>query len=135
EAIRELRRGAGYNSTAVHSLLGVLYHKVGLHRQAIAELKRAIEIDPANSLHQDRLAEGYVWAGRYDDARAAYERAFALESEAKGSLVFSAIPFLYARQFDEAHRRLESARVPAAQDRVASAYLALLAALEGRFQE
>jgi len=135
EAIRELRRGAGYNSTAAHSLLGVLYHKVGLHRQAIAELKRAIEIDPANSLHQDRLAVAYVWAGRYNDARAAYERAFAMESEAKGSLVYSAIPFLYAREFNEARRRLESARGPGMQNRTASAYLALLAALEGRFQE
>ena len=42
------------------------------------------------------------------DARAAYERAFAMESEAKGSLVYSAIPFLYTREFNEARRRLES---------------------------
>ena len=47
-----------------------------------------------------------------NEARAAYERAFAIESEAKGSLVNSAIPFLYARQFDEARRRLESAGGP-----------------------
>ena len=135
EAIRELRRPAGHNSSEVHSQLGVLYHHAGLHRQAISEQKRSLEIDPSNSLYLDRLAEGYVWAGRYDDARAAYERAFAFESEAKGSLVFSAIPFLYARRFEEARRRLESARTPAAQDRVSSAYLALLAAMEGRFQE
>lgn len=135
EAIRELRRPAGYNSSAVRSLLGVLYHNVGLDRQAVSELKRAIEIDPANSLHLDRLAVAYVWAGRYDDARAAYEQAFAIESEAKGSLVYSAIPFLYARQFDEARRRLESARGPGTPNRAASAYLALLAALKGRFQE
>jgi tetratricopeptide (TPR) repeat protein len=134
EAIRELRRPAGNNSSEVRALLGVLYHHAGLHRQAIAELKRALEIDPANSLYLDRLAEGYVWAGRYEDARAAYERAFAFESETKGSLVFSAIPFLYVRQFDEARRRLESAQA-LGQDRAASAYLALLAALEGRFQE
>jgi len=135
EAIRELRHPAGDNSSAVHSQLGVLYDHAGLERQAITELKRATEIDPANSLYLDRLAEGYVWAGRYDDASLAYKRAFAIESEAKGSLAFSAIPFLYARQFDEARRRLESARAPVTQNRVASAYLALLAALEGRFQE
>ena len=135
EAIRELRRSSGYNSSEVRSLLGVLYHHAGLHRQATVELKRALEIDPANSLHLDRLAEGYVWAGRFEEARAAYERAFAFESEAKGSLAFSAIPFLYARQFEEARRRLKRARAPAAEDRVSSAYLALLAAMEGRFQE
>jgi tetratricopeptide (TPR) repeat protein len=133
EAIRELRRGAGYNSVAVRSLLGVIYSHVGLDRQAIAELKRAIEIDPANSLHLDRLAKVYVWAGRYDDARAAYGRAFALESEAQQTLTHSAIPYLYARQFEEARRRLESVRDP--RDVVAPAYLALLAALQGRLQD
>ena len=66
---------------------------------------------------------------------AAYERAFAIESEAKGSLVYSAIPFLYARQFDEARRSLESARGPGTQSRAAPASLALLTALEGKFQE
>jgi DNA-binding winged helix-turn-helix (wHTH) protein/TolB-like protein/Tfp pilus assembly protein PilF len=135
EAIRELRRATGYNSAEVRSLLGVIYSHVGLDRQAITELKRAIEIDPANSLYLDRLAQGYVLAGRYDDARAAYQRAFALESEGQGTLTNSAVPFLYAHQFDEARRRLENARRLEAQDRVTSAYLALLAALEGRYQE
>jgi len=94
-------------------LLGVIYAHVGL----------------------DRLAQVYVLAGRYDDARAAYQRAFAIESEDRGSLANSAVPFLYARQFEEARRRLERARGSGANTLVPSAYLALLAALQGRFQE
>jgi hypothetical protein len=39
--IRALRRGAGYNSFVVRSLLGVIYAHVGLDRRAIGELKRA----------------------------------------------------------------------------------------------
>jgi Tfp pilus assembly protein PilF len=35
EAMRELRSRSGYNSSAVRSLFGVLYHHVGLDRQAI----------------------------------------------------------------------------------------------------
>jgi Flp pilus assembly protein TadD len=135
EAIRELRRGAGYNSVEVRSLLGVLYAHVGLDRQAISEEKRAIEIDPANSLYLDRLGQVYVWTGRYDDARAAYGRAFALESEAQGTLQQSAIPYLYTRQLKEARHRLERARDLAPRAVFPSAYLALLAALEGRFQD
>jgi DNA-binding winged helix-turn-helix (wHTH) protein/TolB-like protein/Flp pilus assembly protein TadD len=135
EAIRELRRAAGYNSSDVHSRLGAIYFHAGLDRLAVAELKRAIEIDPANVLHLDRLAQAYVWGGRFDDARAAYERAFALESEAQGSIAISAVPFLYARQFEEARRRLETGRARDAGNVVAPAYLALLAALQGRFPE
>ena len=135
EAIRELRRGAGHNDAALRSLLGVLYSHVGLERQAIAELRRAIEIDPANSLYLDRLAQAWVWLGRYSEARAAYERAFAMESEEKGYLVVSAIPFLYSRDFQEARLRLERARARNPPQVMTAANLALLAAIEGRFSQ
>ena len=135
EAIRELRRAAGYNSSGVHSLLGVLYSVSGLDRQSITELKRAIEIDPSNALYMDRLAQAYVFLGRYDEARAAYERVFAIESEHDGTLHTSAIPFLYAHRFDEARRRLERFHERNPRNLTANAYLALLAALEGRFRE
>src|SRR5258708_5596712 len=102
DAMRELRRATGYTSSAAHSLLGLIYSHAGLDRQAIGELKRAIEIDPTNSLHLDRLGEAYVWAGRYDDARAAYARALAIEPDMQASIAFSAIPFLYAAHFNEA---------------------------------
>src|SRR5262249_13400429 len=75
DAIRELGRGAGYNDAALRSRLSVLYSHVGRERQAIAESRRAIEIDPANSLYLDRLAQASVWLGRYPEARAAFERA------------------------------------------------------------
>ena len=135
EAIRALRRAAGNNSSDIHSRLGAIYFHAGLDRQAVAELKRAIEIDPANVLHLDRLAQAYVWAGRFGDARAAYEKAFAIESEAQGSIAISAVPFLYARQFEEARRRLEVGRSRDAGNPLAPAYLTLLTALQGRFQE
>ena len=132
EAIRELRRGAGYNDAALRSLLGVLYSHLGLERQAVAEVRRAVEIDPANALYLDRLAQAWVWLGRYSEARAAYERAFALESEENGDLASSAIPFLYSREFDEARRRLEKARARNPRQVMTAANLALLAALEGK---
>ena len=135
EALRELRRSTDYNSDAVHSFLGAVYSHTGLDRQAVAALKRAIEIDPGNSLHLDRLAAAYVWAGQFSEARAAYERAFSVQSESEGSLPISALPFLYERKFDEARRRLENARVRDPKNVIAPAYLALLAALEGKFQE
>src|SRR4029077_8036748 len=115
--------------------LGAIYFHAGLDRQAIAELKRAIEIDPTNLLHLDRLAQAYVWGGRYQEARATYERAFAVESEAQGSIAISAVPFLYARQFVEARHRLELGRARDPRNVVAPACLALLAALEGEFQK
>jgi DNA-binding winged helix-turn-helix (wHTH) protein/TolB-like protein/Tfp pilus assembly protein PilF len=135
DSIRELRRAAGYNSSDVHSRLGAILFHAGLDTQAIAELKRAIEIDPTNALHLDRLAQAYVWAGRFEEARKAYERAFAMEPEGQGSIAISAVPFLYERQFDEARRRLEKGLAYDPKNVVAPAYMALLAAVQGHFQE
>ena len=135
EAIRELRGAGQYSFSAANSLLGNIYSHCGLNEQAIRELKRAGEIDPTSSQHQDRLAEAYVWAGRYDDARAAYDQVLAIEPDSRSSLVFSAIPFLQAHKFEEARRRLERARAVDQRNIVAPSYKALLTALQGDFQK
>jgi hypothetical protein len=49
--------------------------------------------------------------------------------------VFSAVPFFYTRQFDEASRRLRRAVGSDQRNLVAPAYAALLEALEGNFQK
>src|SRR5258708_11147381 len=81
DATRELRRATGYNSSAVHSLLGLIYSHAGLDRQALGELQRAIEIDPTNSLHVDRLADAYLWARRYADSRPAYDQTLSIKPD------------------------------------------------------
>jgi DNA-binding winged helix-turn-helix (wHTH) protein/TolB-like protein/Flp pilus assembly protein TadD len=134
EAIRELRRGSGYNDATVRSLLGVIYSHAGLEA-AIGEVKRAIEIDPANALHLDRLGQVYVCLGRYGEARAAFERAFEMESEERGDIAMSAIPFLYAGEYQEARHRLEKARGRSGRNVMIPANLALIGALEGKLQQ
>ena len=135
EGIRISRRALIYNSAEAHSRLGANYFHAGLNDQSIHELKRAVEIDPANGLHLDRLGQAYVWAGRFDEARAAFDRAFAIESDAGGNFAISAVPFLYAGDFGEARKRLEAGKARDPKNALAPAYLAVLAALQGKFQE
>jgi len=135
EGIRISRRSLVYNSSEAHSRLGAHYFHAGLNDQSIHELKRAVEIDPANGLHLDRLGQAYVWAGRFEEARAAFDKAFALESDAGGNFAISAVPFLYAGNFEEARRRLEAGKARDPKNALAPAYLSVLAALQGRFQE
>ena len=94
-----------------------------------------MEIEPANALYADRLAAVYASLGRYQEACDAYDRAFAMESEEKGNLAMSAIPWIHARDFQQARRRLEKARARNPRQIVALANLALLDALEGRFRQ
>jgi DNA-binding winged helix-turn-helix (wHTH) protein/TolB-like protein/Flp pilus assembly protein TadD len=135
EAIRELRRGVASNDADLLSLLGILYAHVGLDRQAIASIQRAIEIDPSNALLVDRLAQAYVQGGHYNEAKSAFERAFQVESEDRGNLHMSAFLFAYTGQLQEARRQFEKARFHNPRNPAAPAGLALIAALEGRFSE
>ena len=135
QAIRELRRGTASNDADLLSLLGILYAHVGLDRQAIASIQRAIEIDPSNALLVDRLAQAYVQGGHYDEAKSAFERAFHVESEDRGNLHMSAFLFAYTGQLQEARRQFEKARFHNPRNAAAPAGLALIAALEGRFSE
>jgi hypothetical protein len=100
-----------------------------------AEEKRAIEMDPANSLYLGRLAQVYLWTGRCDGARAAYERAFALESEAQGTLLPQRDSVSLCAPLRGSPPPVGESARPDPRKVFAPAYLALLAALQGRFQD
>ena len=53
----------------------------GLWREAIYRWERAVQIDPSYGAAYNDLAVGYEHEGQLDKARAAYEKAIALEPE------------------------------------------------------
>jgi predicted O-linked N-acetylglucosamine transferase (SPINDLY family) len=74
-----------------HGLLGKLYKEMGNSRQAIEHLKRALAgNDRLVDVHCDLGGELYLW-GRYDEGRAHFERAMALDPTNHG--VLSALLF------------------------------------------
>ena len=46
----------------------------GRHEEAIAEMKRAVELDPLSTRIQCFAGRTYIWARRYDDALAQFQR-------------------------------------------------------------
>jgi tetratricopeptide (TPR) repeat protein len=133
EAIRELRLAERLDPSIGHSLLGNMYSHVGLDEEAARELQRAIEIDPTDVTHYDRLAESKVWSGQYDEAIAAYEKVLSMKPANHTSYSFGALPFLYERRYDEAQRRLQQAPSVDRGGILTPALQALLLALQGDF--
>lgn len=59
----------------VHLSLGSVYSMTGKNAQAIAELKRALELAPNSDEAYQRLGDAYRASGQIDDAIAAYQKA------------------------------------------------------------
>jgi Flp pilus assembly protein TadD len=62
-----------------HVEFGVLVAQKGLWREAILQWERAVEIDPTYAAAHNDLAIAYEHEGELDKARAAYEKAIAIE--------------------------------------------------------
>lgn len=58
---------------------GIVVAQKGLWREAIYRWERAVDIDPTYAAAYNNLAIGYEQAGMLEQARAAYEKAIALE--------------------------------------------------------
>jgi len=63
-----------------HQWYGFFLSKMGRHDEAIAELRRALELDPLSLIIRTELARVYYHARRYDDALAMVEGVRALDS-------------------------------------------------------
>jgi TolB-like protein/DNA-binding winged helix-turn-helix (wHTH) protein/Tfp pilus assembly protein PilF len=88
----------------------------GRHDEAIAEMKKAIELDPFSSRVQSFLGRTYIWARRYDDALAHLQKitqtfpSFAIDHQRLAHL------YTYRGEFDKATTEETRARILAGED-------------------
>jgi len=65
----------------VHNVLGNVYRALGRHDEAIAEYRRAVELDPTDAYPHNGLGNVYSDLGRHDEAIAEYRRAIELDPD------------------------------------------------------
>jgi TolB-like protein/DNA-binding winged helix-turn-helix (wHTH) protein len=89
---------------------------LGRHDDAIAEMKKAIELDPFSPRIQSFLGRTYIWARRYDDALVHFQRtsqmfpSFAIDHERLAHL------FAYRGEFDKAITEETRTRILVGED-------------------
>ena len=71
--------GDWWLEAGIHNGLGNVYCDLGRHDEAIAEFKRAIELDPSFAHPHNGLGSVYRDLGRHDEAIAEYRRAIELD--------------------------------------------------------
>ncbi len=67
---------------ALHAATGVSYRALGRWEQAIAELERALEVDPRNIVYAPELAITYGRMRRYRESQRVWSRFYALTPDA-----------------------------------------------------
>ncbi|UCC81880.1 MAG: tetratricopeptide repeat protein [Gemmatimonadota bacterium] len=79
---------------------------LGRHEEALAEARRALQMDPLSVVINLNLAQNLRWAGDYEAAITQYERTLELSPEFPPSWLWLAESLLWARRFDDARHAL-----------------------------
>jgi tetratricopeptide (TPR) repeat protein len=118
-AAREYRRGLELNpnDAYAHMFYSNSYlSPLGRHEDAIEEMKKAIAVDPFSPPMQSFMGRTYLWARRYDDALAQFNKSaemfpgFAIDHERLAHLA------TYTGKFDEAIGEETKARLLASEE-------------------
>ncbi len=120
--------------STVHSRYGWLLSQFGRVDEAIAEAKRAVDLDPLSPGMYSNLGAIYFYAQQYDHAFAAIEASLALDAPPV-TLVNLAIAYATLGRFDEALGACNRALRDAPDNQFAIGILAYVHALAGHRDE
>jgi len=112
EAGRELQRAIELNpgyATAHHWYARYLWWSPGRLDEALAEIKRAQELDPLSLIINSSLGEALGWAGRYDEAIEQFRKTLELNPNFAPAHQFLSLPLAQKSMYEEAIVELEKA--------------------------
>jgi len=81
---------------------GAYLTPMGRHQEAIAEMQRALEVDPLSAPLNSMLGQTFVWAGDYEQALQQFQRTIALDPR------FPMVHFFLAKLLEELGRYEEA---------------------------
>ena len=103
-AEREFRRAIELNPNyaTTHHWYGECLNALGRHEEAIAEMKRAQELDPLSLIVNSNIGLIYVRARRYDQAIEELQKALAMDQSFAPTFYFLMWAYQYKGMFEEA---------------------------------
>ena len=136
-AEREFQRAIQLNPSYANAYHWHAYDLMAMNRMddAIAELRRARDLDPLSAIMNADLSEALSFAGRYDEALRQGEAAVALDPSFPLAHQVLARAYLGKRMFAEAIREAERAIELAPDSPWMQSYLAQILAYDGRKRE
>ena len=113
-AQREFLKAIELNPNYINAHLyyaGAYLTPMGRHDEAIAEMKKALQLDPLSLPLNNIMGNTYLWAGDYEKAAEQFQRTIALDPSFPLAHFFFASLLDEMGQFDEAIRETQRAEV------------------------
>ncbi len=95
------------NSAQAHQWYSALLSEIGRPEEAIAEIKKAYELDPVSLRVGVDLGRAYYWGRHYDQAIEQYRKVLELEPNYSSAHSMLGLALLEKRQYDEAIAELQ----------------------------
>jgi len=120
------------NSAVAHASLGLILVRFGQRERALAEVRRAVEIDPLSPGMHNRLGAACIYARRNEEGVAALRSALALAPEATTSLGNLALTYASSGQLPDALPLAEQAAAIDSTDTFVLSVLGYVYGVAGR---
>ncbi len=130
EANRALALNPGY--ATAHQWYSILLSDTGRHEEAIAEARRAEELDPLSAIIALHSGQTFYYARRFAEARKSLRRTLQISPDFFLARYFSGLVFLQEHKLQEATAQLQEALTLSGGDDFATATLGYAYATAGR---
>ena len=109
ESVEIARLGLVVDSEAkdIYNALGVTYMEMGRHDEAIAALRRYVELAPEDPNIYDSLGMAYQWSGHYAEAMQAFEKALSLNPRFEIALLHLGNTYVWQGRYRDALRQYQ----------------------------
>jgi tetratricopeptide (TPR) repeat protein/DNA-binding winged helix-turn-helix (wHTH) protein len=109
ESVEIAKLGLAVDSEAkdIYNALGVTYMEMGRHDEAIAALRRYVELAPEDPNIYDSLGMAYQWAGRYAEAMQAFEKALSLNPRFEIAVLHLGNTYVWQGRYRDALRQYQ----------------------------
>jgi serine/threonine protein kinase/tetratricopeptide (TPR) repeat protein len=133
----EIQRGLSLapNDAGGHFAYGIWLMAMGHLEEAIAELERALDLDPLSSPISSQLAASYYWAGRYDRALEQIRKTVELDPSFIAAQAFLAGLLARTGRYDDGIMEAQRCLSLAGSELRGKTTLAVVYAIAGREEE
>lgn len=109
ESVEIAKLGLAVDSEAkdIYNTLGVTYTEMGRHDEAIAALRRYVDLAPDDPNIYDSLGMAYQWAGRYAEAMQAFEKALSLNPRFEIAVLHLGNTYVWQGRYRDALRQYQ----------------------------
>ncbi len=123
------------NYASAHQWYGIYLNIVGRHEEALAEIRKAQELDPLSPIIKTNIAQTYLFGRRYDEAINQCKRVLETDPNFVVARWLLALAYALKSMFEEAMAEIQKAKAVSPGNFLLNSVLAYVYAMSGRRED